>query len=290
MGKLKQQVLQALADVLGGPDLHVEEIVGGIAQIRLSSRITRANRMEASLYLLGSTLIDSGFIHARAALVPFLAERSISAITLTHHHEDHSGVAGVLAAQHGCPIYLRNVPQRMQEGLSALKPYRLLWWGEPARYEPLEMPERITTDCGVFRAVPIPGHSATHTALFDEASGVVFTGDLFITGGVTAVMSHENPYQSIASLRRVADLSPRWMLTGHARIVQDPAQALLTKADRIERAAAEVLRLRAKGLSTGEIVDKIFPKGRIGDHHVALLTGGEFSRANFVRACIRHAP
>jgi glyoxylase-like metal-dependent hydrolase (beta-lactamase superfamily II) len=290
MGKLKQRVLHGLADVLGGLQVRTEEVAGGIAHIRVSSRVTRANRMEVSLYLLGSTLIDTGFVHGQAALVPFLAKRSISTICLTHHHEDHSGVAGIIAAHHGCPIYLRNVSHRFEEGLSALKPYRLLWWGEPAPHEPLEMPERITTDHGVLHAVPIPGHAATHTALFDEASGVVFTGDLFITGGVTAVMSHENPYQSITSLRRVASLSPRWMLTGHARIMEAPASALLGKADRIERAAAEVLRLHAERLSTAEIVKRLFPKGRLEDRRIALLTGGEFSRANFVRACTRHAP
>jgi hypothetical protein len=103
-------------------------------------------------------------------------------------------------------------------------------------------------------------------------------------------MSHENPYQSIASLRRVADLGARWMLTGHARVVRDPAQALRAKADRIEQAASEVLELRARHWSTGEIVRKIFRKGRLEDEGFRLLTAGEFSRANFVRACVRHAP
>jgi glyoxylase-like metal-dependent hydrolase (beta-lactamase superfamily II) len=151
------------------------------------------------------------------------------------------------------------------------------------------MPEPIPAGNRVLRPVPIPGHSVTHTALFDERSGVVLTGDLFLSSGVSAVMSHENPYESIASLRRVASISPRVMLSGHALTLENPAAALRSKADRIEQAAAQVVRLHADGLGTERIVRQLFTKGGARDRRGAMLTAGEFSRANFVRACLRHA-
>jgi len=284
-----QHLLEATARGVGGLRLRVEDAPAGVLRLRLSSRLSRWNGMEVSAYLMRSVLIDAGFAHGGALLLEALAGRTIAAIALTHHHEDHSGVAGPLAARHRCPIYLREPTRRFDEGLAQLRPYRVLWWGEPAPYEPEAMPARIPTEGGALTPMPIPGHSATHTTLFDEATGVAFTGDLYITGGATAVMSHENPYESIASLRRIADLEPRWMLTGHALTIERPAAALRAKADRIAAAAEQVRTLHAAGLPTAAIVRRVFPKGNAGDRVGAVLTSGEFSRPCFVRACLRHA-
>ena len=138
--------------------------------------------------------------------------------------------------------------------------------------------------------MPIPGHSVSHTALLDERGGTVFVGDLFISGGATAVMSHEDPYASIASLRRVAELEPTRMLTGHGISMERPAAALREKAARIEAAAGEILRLHRAGLPEREICRRVFPGGRAKDRFLELLTQGEFSRLNLVRACVRLAP
>jgi glyoxylase-like metal-dependent hydrolase (beta-lactamase superfamily II) len=290
MAEGADEVLERIGRACGGLRLHSEEMVAGIQRVRLSSRLSRVNGMEASVYIVGDVLVDAGFAHARDVLLRFLAGRRLDAICLTHHHEDHTGAAGALAAAHGCPVYLRNAACRHEEGLAALKAYRHLWWGEPGPYEPAEMPATIAAGHHRLQALPIPGHSATHTALQDEASGVVFTGDLFITGGATAVMSHENPFASIASLRRVADLDPTWMLTGHALAVERPAALLRRKADAIEQAAGRVLELDAAGLPTAAIVRQLFPRGRLMDQWMAVVTGGQFSRGCFVRACLRHAP
>ena len=138
--------------------------------------------------------------------------------------------------------------------------------------------------------VPIPGHSVTHTAFHEPSTGVVLVGDLFVSPGVTAVMTHENPFASIDSLRRVAALSPSRMLTGHGLIVEDPAAALGEKADRIEEAARGVLEMHGRGLSEGAIVRRTFRGGWSKDLNLRIATQGEFHRRNFVRACIRHAP
>ncbi|MBI5481494.1 MAG: MBL fold metallo-hydrolase [Deltaproteobacteria bacterium] len=288
--RVRDEVLERVGQRLGGLRLHVDEVVAGIQRVRLSSRLSRANHMEASVYLVGDVLVDAGFGHSREALLPFLERRRLAAICLTHHHEDHTGAAGALGARHGCPVYLRNPGRRHEEGLAALKPYRHLWWGEPEPYQPVELPAVIADRHHRLWPVPIPGHSATHTAFHHEASGAVFTGDLFISAGVTAVMSHENPFDSIASLRRVADLEPTWMLSGHALAVERPAALLRRKADAIEQAAGRILELHARGLPPAAIVWRLFPRGRALDLWMATLTAGEFSRGCLVRACLRHAP
>jgi len=281
--------IERISRGLGRARLRVDEPVAGVLRLRLSSPVTRLIRMEAAAYLVGPLLIDSGFAHARGPLVRFLADRSLSAICLTHHHEDHAGSCGVLAAEHRCPVYLRNPSCRFEEGLSDLRLYRLAWWGTPGPFTPGEMPEQIEAGGRVLQALPAPGHSATHTAFFDPSTRAIFTGDLLVSKRVSAVMFHENPYQSIASLRRVAALEPSWMLSGHGLAVASPASMLRRKADAMEEAAAEVRAEHARHVSEEEIVRRVFRDRGGSDRWTATLTSGEFSRLCFVRACIRHA-
>lgn len=268
----------------------VDELPGHVVRFTLSSPITRLNGLAAAFYGVGPLLVDTGFSWGRREVLAALGGREVSAVVLTHHHEDHSGNAGEVAARSRCPIYLRNATHRFEEGLLGLRAYRTVWWGAPADFEALEMPPRVEGGGRTLLPVPIPGHSATHTALFEEATGVVFTGDLFVSSGVTAVMSHENPFESVASLRAVAGLKPCWMYTGHAVALEDPAETLLRKAERIESAAAEAVRLRRSGVPEAEVARRVFPaRGRRADRWMDWLTRGEFSRMNFVRACLQHA-
>ncbi|MBI5493411.1 MAG: MBL fold metallo-hydrolase [Deltaproteobacteria bacterium] len=283
-------VLGRAAQHFGERQLHVDAMPADVLRLRLSSGMTRINRMEACAYLAGSLLVDSGFSHVGPQVNAFLARRAVDAVFLTHHHEDHAGNCGAVARAHGCPVYLRNPSARHGEGVAALRPYRQLWWGEPGAYDPLDAPARVTTGARTFTPVPIPGHSATHTALLEERTGIVFTGDLFVSRGASAVMRHEDPFQSITSLRRVADLEPALMLTGHALAVEQPARVLRQKADAMENAAAQVLELHRAGHPPRDILHRVFPYGRGQDRRFAFFTGGEFSRLNFVHACIRHAP
>jgi ribonuclease/clavin/mitogillin len=261
----------------------------GITRISLSSRLSRFVGMKVCCFLVGDILIDTAFSHAGDPLTGYLEDKTVNVIALTHNHEDHSGNCGSLSRAHDCPVYLAHPELKYAEGVGKLVPYRRISWGPPSEYEPEPMPEKIESGGRILRAVPTPGHSRTHVAFFEEATGLLFAGDIYITGGVTAIMSHENPYQSIESLRRAAGLKPRRMFNGHGLTIDDPAEALLQKADKIEAAARQVLQMHHQGASLRKIQNAVFKTGRARDRAMALLTGGEFSRKNFVKACIAHA-
>ena len=260
-----------------------------ITRIRITSRWARLLGFEVSAYLVGDLLVDTGFRHVRRQMLDVLSDSTVAAICFTHNHEDHTGNCAPLVERHRCPAYLRNCGLRWGEGVRRLKPYRSWFWGAPGDLEVEEMPEVVTGAERRLRAIPAPGHSATHVALWEEASGTVFTGDLFIAPGASAVMTQENPYDLVASLRRVAAVEPELMLTGHGHSLAKPAVALRTKAERIEAAASRAVELHRSGMTDRDAVREIFPTGHGRDRAIEALTQGEFSRVNFVRAAVLHA-
>ena len=270
-----------------GARLTSRSVAEGITQIVLSTMAVRFLGFNCTPYLVDDLLVDTGFAHARAPMMRFLEGRTIRGICCTHHHEDHPGNCGPIARRFGCPVYLRLAELATTEGLDDLPFYRSLFWGHPGPYKPTEMPEQISTSGRTLSSIPTPGHSATHVALFDEEHGIVFTGDLYVSGGVTALMAHEDPSDLIDSLRRIADLEPELMLTGHGLAAPDPGGLLRLKADRMEQAIGRAQELAAEGLGPEEIEGRLFSSGRLRDRFHLLLTGGEFSRGRFIRAALR---
>jgi glyoxylase-like metal-dependent hydrolase (beta-lactamase superfamily II) len=270
--------------------LVTDEVADGVTRLGMWTPLTRLAGMRACCYLVDGVLVDTGFSHARSEVLDALRGRRIRHIVCTHHHEDHTGNAAALSREHGCGVHLRHAGLSRSEGVVDMRAYRRWFWGPLEPFHPVEMVDPLRSGGSTFRPIPTPGHSATHTAYLEGSRRIVFTGDLYVTGGVTAVMSHENPYESIASLRRVARSRPRLMLTGHGRRIDDPTAALLEKADRIERAARRVLRLARDGVPECVIVAAVFRSGHARDRLMQAITGGEFSRTNFVRACLENAP
>lgn len=275
---------------LQGGRVDLEELEGGVVMISMSTRLTRSFPMIVTAYLVGDVLIDTGFAHVSHLLGERLSSTRISAICCTHNHEDHTGGCASLSRRWGCSVYLRHAEARWGEGVSRMRPYRHIFWGAPEPYHPLEMPEEVTSERCRLRVIPTPGHSRTHVAFLDEATGTVFTGDLFVSAGVSAVMTHENPYQLIESLRRVAAEEPSLMLSGHGLRITHPSEVIRRKADRIESAAEKVVELHRRGVGVQEILRRIFPQGAAKDRFSQWMTEGEFSRPNFVRACLVHRP
>ncbi|MFH1130876.1 MAG: MBL fold metallo-hydrolase [Pseudomonadota bacterium] len=270
--------------------LFAEEIHDGILRIHLSCALSRWLKADPTCYLIDGILIDTGFAHIRDLMVRFLADYEIKAICCTHNHEDHAGNCGALSQMHDCPVYLANPDKLWEEGVRKLAPYRRLWWGPLERYEPLDMPEVINVGGRPLRAIRTPGHSQTHVAFFEESSRFLFAGDMYVSGGVTAILWSEDPYASIRSLREVAALAPIKLFNGHSLVLDNAKQLLNEKADRMQEAVNLVVMMHRQGSSIQQILRRVFPHGQKKDLLFAAITGRQFSRANFVRACIVHLP
>src|SRR2546422_2033463 len=170
------------------------------------------------VYLIDGLLVDSGppnLAHDVRRLVSNLAVRQC---VTTHHHEDHSGNHGLLAAE------LRITPLAHAMGVSRLavadthsQLYRRVAWGArpPAPASPLG--EGLETPRFRFRVIHTPGHATDYVALFEPERGWLFSGDLYLAPRLRYLRADEDVYAMMDSLRRGVGLEPPGGFFPHPR-------------------------------------------------------------------------
>jgi glyoxylase-like metal-dependent hydrolase (beta-lactamase superfamily II) len=254
---------------------------GDVERIRLVSWGSRLAGMDVSAYLVRGVLVDTGFPLARRTLARLLDEREIAGAMVTHYHEDHAGNVDLLV-ERGVPIVMHPTTLARLRAPEAIRVYRRVVWGSPRA---LTAPLSALTNTPSLRFVHTPGHSDDHQIVWDAEHATVFSGDLWL--GVRARVMHEdeNPFQILDSLRIVRALDPQRMFDAHRGLVQQPVTAIDAKIGFLEDTIAEVRLKLAAGWSDRAIVRAVFG----GDETVALVSRGEYSRANFVAAVRRGA-
>ncbi len=154
----------------------------------------------ASYLIVGEgelALVDVG---AAATLGPLLAgvraagfdPADITRLLLTHVHLDHAGAAGALVRQlPRARVYVHRIgaphlidPSRLMRSATRIYGDRMeRLWGtmEPVpedRLEIVDEGDEINTGARRLQALYTPGHAIHHIALYDEARGVAFPGDV----------------------------------------------------------------------------------------------------------------
>ena len=247
-----------------------------VERIRLASWGSRLAGMDVSAYLVRGILVDTGFPLARRELARLLAERSVRGAMLTHYHEDHAGNAALLS-EHDVPLVMHPTTLDRLREHAPIRAYRRIVWGTPRA---LRSPLRALTDTASLRFVHTPGHSEDHQIVWDPEQETVFSGDLWL--GVRARVMHEDedPFAIVESLRVVRALNPKRMFDAHRGLVHDPIEAIDARIGFLEDTIAAVRAKLDAGLDDREIVRELFG----GDESVAVISRGEYSRANLVRA------
>src|SRR2546430_5635153 len=147
------------------------------------------------VYLIDGLLVDSGppnLAHDVRRLVSNLAVRQC---VTTHHHEDHSGNHGLLAAE------LRITPLAHAIGVSRLavadthpQLYRRVAWGARPPVPAASLGEGLETSRFRFRVIHTPGHATDHVALFEPERGWLFSGDLYLAPRLRYLRADEDVY------------------------------------------------------------------------------------------------
>lgn len=195
----------------------------------------------------GLTLIDAGMPFSLKGIQKAAARlgKPIVRIVLTHAHGDHIGALdGLKAALPQVKTYISRRDQALLAGNKDLEP------GEPQEPVRGDIPAagKVTTKpdvlledgdrIGSLLAIASPGHTPGHMAFMDTRSGILIAGDAFQTRAGLAVSGHMKPLfpfpamatwskaTSVASAKRLTELSPTWLAVGHGNMMPDPVNKM----------------------------------------------------------------
>ena len=254
---------------------HATDAAGGVRWMRLPvpGSLAHINIWHAP-GRRGRVLIDTGMNQpeTRAAWDALGAaeglDANLSAILVTHHHPDHFGMAGCLAARFRVPVRMsapaRAAAQRSLAPLNgasaaALADYRDTWGvdfeallgsaratgtlekllsGMPEAGEPIEEGETIRELRDPWEASMHFGHADGHVCLHWREGGLFIGGDQLLP----AISSNVSLYPGLASRDPLGDF-----LSSLARLEQLPPQTIVLPAhgQPFRGAAARVAQLRA---------------------------------------------
>ncbi len=253
----------------------VREQHDDVVRLRMSSVASRAIGMEVSAYLVRGVLVDSGCTRAHRGFARALDELRPRGAVLTHADEDHAGNASVVAAR-GIPMWIDSRTAAVLRRRPEIRLYRRVVWGTPPAFT--ADPEHFH-DASI-QMIHTPGHAVDHHVVWDTETQTLFSGDLWL--GVRSRVMHEreDPEAIVRSLHRVIALRPKRMFDAHRGPVPDPVAALTAKADWLATTMEKIREKIAAGWTDDAIVREVLG----GEEWSARASGGEYARANFVKA------
>ena len=201
-------------------------------------------------YVLGTSrlaVIDPGPVDVDhlGRLYDAIRGRQVATVLLTHAHGDHSGLAREVSRALGAPV------QASAETLDRLGLDGL----EVSDGEPVAPGADVA-----LVALASPGHSRDHTTYLTERERWVFTGDLVLGEGSSAILHPDGSVAStLSSLARLCALRPTKLFPGHGPPVEDGLEKLENyRAHRLEREDQVVRALTAGAVDVPAIREAVY--------------------------------
>ena len=254
----------------------------------------------------GWAVIDSG-LHTeageagwRAAFAELgVAPQTIGRIVLTHHHPDHFGMAGWLQALSGAPVLLApreaelaasswglppDAPEPMAElfaahGTPAPVTASIVETMAALRAATMPLPTLTSLSPGAtlelgdrrLTAIHAPGHSDGQLLLYDEADGLLFSGDhvlMRITPHIGVWPSSEpNPLgRYLTSLAQLEGLAVRLALPGHRAPITTWSGRIAELRHHHEERLAAMLDVVGTHATAYTVAERVFPFARYTPH------------------------
>lgn len=268
-----------LASVVGGADFDY-----GLAARQIAPGVyVFVGRTEDFNTENGGNIVNTGFIVGRDGVVvidtgPSLRygqqmRQAISKVTKlpvtmtfnTHHHPDH--FLGNQAFTEGDIVALAGARQGIASDGNAFAENLFRMTGDWMKGTEVAVPNR-SVDAGTLavagrklRLIALDGHTGADLAIYDEASGVLFAGDLVFNNRAPTTPHARVPHW-LASLDKLETLTRepgfKLLVPGHGEIAQDAAPIRATRAwlvwlDRSLRESATA------GLDMNEVLARPLP-------------------------------
>ena len=242
--------------------------------------------MSVLVYGVDDVLFDTGLSHMGKEILAMARRQGVNQVFLTHHHEDHSGNAALMAAELGARVMGHPITIEKMAAPGPILPYQKLIWGRARPVAVHPIPQGWECRLGPMEVIHTPGHARDHVIYYFPEKGIVFSGDLFLAERVKYFRADEGVEAQIQSLKSVLELDFDTLLCAHHPKPKGGKACLQNKLDFLEEFQGQILGLHGKGMGASGIFKQLRFKE---DRGVQGLSFGNVSLMNGVRSVIRGA-
>lgn len=262
--------------------LDIQEI-NGVVCAKGSTASSRGS-MDIHVFLVDGLLIDTGPQTILEKFIPFFEESDFDQVILTHHHEDHTGGARWIQDHRKVPIYIHPLAVDLCAKDGEYPLYRRMVWGGREAFDANPLPEIFQSRTANWEAIHTPDHAFDHVALLNRHTGMLFSGDLFVTPRPKIMLSFESVPVIMESIRRVLNYDFAEMFCCHAGYVPNGKELLRKKLDYMENKSGQIIDLYKQGMSNKEIQEKLMP----GTYPIIQISNHEWDTMHFITSVLHH--
>lgn len=240
-------------------------------------------QIAVSVYLLDGVLVDTGPMRRKEELIPLYKDWELEKCVITHHHEDHTGLASWLQQHKQIPIYMHGTGVEICKKPGDHPLYRSLFWGERPAFQAEKIPQTFESNHYQWEVIHTPGHADDHIALYLPEKGWLFGGDVYVNTQPKSMYRFESVEKLIESLETLLSYDFDTYFCAHYGVLANGKKLLAKKLAYLVRVQEEILLLHEKGLSNKQIRQEMFPKRHMM-HYVSFF---ENSPMHFIRSAIQ---
>lgn len=258
---------------------------GNIDAYRLGWSLAGPPMMTTHFFTLGNVMIDTGQAHMEKEAIGIAEQKKIRKVFLTHHHEDHTGNAAAVKTVLDAEVFGHELTIKKMARRFNILPYQKYVWGKSTPLEIAPIPEIIDTELGEMTAIHTPGHSKDHTAYFIADTGILFSGDLYLSDRIKYFRADEDMGSQIGSLKNILHLDFDMLLCSHFPKLKNGKTHIRNKLQFLEELYGNIIDSWEKGYPEKQILKKL---GLKEQYFVKYFCFGNVSMLNGIRSAIRY--